>query len=138
VQTPTTPHTDPFAAMVPGVNGLPLHAPKRDPNDSVRPLAEVPSSFCVSDIGVNAMPAVSWMRALVYQPCGVEALQSVVRYGTGVSLNVTVNAGALGVGAAVDEGESLFEHATASVLARAASSHVATGTCITGSVTAAA
>ena len=101
----------------------------------------MPSSFCVSDIGVNAMPAVSWMRALVYQPCGVEALQPVVRYGTGVSLNVTVNAGALGVGAAGfeggDEGESLFEHATASVLTRPASSHVATGTCITGSVTAA-
>ena len=124
VQTPTTPHTGPFAAMVPGVNGLPLHAPKRDPNDSVRPLAEVPSSFCVSDIGVNAMPAVSWMRALVYQPCGVEALQPVVGPGTGVSLNVTVNAGALGVGApgfaGGDEGESLFEHATASVLTRPA------------------
>src|SRR5712691_830843 len=101
------PQTAPLARIRPGVNESPVHAPNRELNDSARKGAGAPSSFCVNVVTVNATPAVSWMRADVYHPDGVEKLHPVDLKGTGFCSKVTMNAavgngGGVGVGV-VDE-----------------------------------
>jgi hypothetical protein len=94
---------------MPGVNELPAHAPNRELNDSARVVAMLPSSFWISVLTEKVTPAVSRIRAAVYQPCGVEALHPVLRNGTGFSSNVTANE-ELGDGGVVGPvGDVVFE-----------------------------
>jgi len=45
----------------------------------------------VNVLGVKATPAVSWICAVVYQPCGVDALHPELLNGTGFSVKVATS-----------------------------------------------